>query len=360
VFLLGILGILIIAVVLLDAFETIVLPRRVLSPIRLTRTFYRLTWLPWSALGGRMSGQRREGYLSIYGPLSLLVLLGLWAAGLITGYALVMWGFGVPLRSSLGGDSFGIYLYMSGTTFLTLGIGDVLPQDAAGRLLTVLEVGNGFGILALVIGFLPVVYNAFSSREVNVSRMDARAGSPPSAGELLVRFGQPENEANLAQYLRDLELWAAELMESHLTYPTLAYYRSQHENQSWVTALATMLDVAALIMTCVEGLNRRVARLLFATSRHAAVDLCRVIGAPPRPPAPDRLPPEELARLLASLAAAGVSILNEPEALAKLSKVRSFYEPYVNALSHLLLMPMPPWSSTEETQEYWRMVGSVP
>jgi Ion channel len=355
-FLLGILGILLIAFVLLDVFETIVLPRRVSSPIRLTSVFYQLTWTPWSALGRRMRGPRREGYLGAYGPLSLLILLGLWIAGLIVGYALVFWGFDVPLVATQGGSGFGIYLYMSGTTLLTLGLGDVLPHTALGRVLTVFEVGTGFGVLALVIGFLPVLYNAFSAREINIALLDARAGTPPSAGEVLLRYGQAENDVNLSQFLRDWERWAAELMESHLTYPVLAYYRSQHENQSWVTSLTAILDLATLIMTCVDKINPRVARLAFATTRHAAVDIARVIGVNPAPPEPDRLPPEALDRLLTSLAAAGVSLRTDPDMLERFRKLRTFYEPYVNALSQYFLMPLPPWTSTEETLEYWRRV----
>jgi hypothetical protein len=352
--LLGILGILVTLVILFDLFETVVLPRRVVARIRLTRVFYQLTWAPWLAVGRRLQGERREGYLSVYGPLSLLLLLGVWAGGVILGYALIMWGFGVPLHASVGGGGFGAHLYMSGTTFLTLGIGDVLPTTGWGRLITVMEVGNGFGLLALVIGFLPVLYSAFSSREVNVTRLDARAGSPPSAGEILRRYGQPDNEPNLSRYLRDLERWAAELMESHLSYPSLMYYRSQHENQSWLAALTSLLDLSALVLAGVDGLNPRVARLTFATARHAAVDLCRVLGPKPLAPEQDRLPPDARAELQAMLAGAGVVIHDDPLALKRLKHLRAMYEPYVNAMSLHLAMPLPPWSANDETRYYWR------
>jgi hypothetical protein len=243
---------------------------------------------------------------------------------------------------------------MSGTTFLTLGLGDVLPHTPWGHALTVLEVGNGFGVLALVIGYVPVLYGAFSRREVNVSLLDARAGSPPSAGELLLRYGHAENEPQVSQFLRDWERWAGELMESHLSYPVLAYYRSQHENQSWLTALTSILDLATLILVGVEGLNRRPATLVFATTRHAVVDLCRVFGIKPLALAIDRLPEEQLTALRTALAGAGVVLRADPEAMQKLIKLRSFYEPYVNALSRYLLIPLPPWRSTETTREYWR------
>jgi hypothetical protein len=352
--LLGMLGVLINLIILFDLFETVVLPRRVLARLRLTRVFYRVTWGPWEAAGRRLHGERREGYLSVYGPLSLLLLLVVWAGGVILGYALMLWGFGVPLHASVGGGGFGAYLYLSGTTFLTLGIGDVLPTTGWGRLITVLEVGNGFGLLALVIGFLPVLYTSFSSREVNVTRLDARAGSPPSAGEILRRYGQADNEPNLSRYLRDLERWAAELMESHLSYPMLMYYRSQHENQSWLAALTSLLDLSALILAGIPDLNARVARLTFATARHAAVDLCRVLGQEALAPKANRLPPEALAELRNMLTGAGLVIHEDPRVLKKLSHLRSMYEPYVNAMSVYLLMPLPPWNANDATREYWK------
>ena len=148
------------------------------------------------------------------------------------------------------------------------------------RALTVIEAGVGFGFLALVIGYLPVLYQGFSRREVNISLLDARAGSPPSAGELLVRH--VGDTAGLETLLRDWERWAAELMESHLSYPVLLYFRSQHEHQSWLGALTAVLDASALVMVGVEGGPVRQAQLTFAMARHAVVDLAQAAGVAPR------------------------------------------------------------------------------
>src|SRR5262245_24645423 len=188
-------GILLILIILIDAWETVVLPRRVTRRLRLSRQFIRLSWYAWAALGRRLPAAEdaegaslRDRFLSIYGPLILLLLVAVWAVGLVCSFALVLWGLQPRLPATAGSPTFGTLLYLSGETFFTLGYGDVAPLDATGRFVTVVEVGTGFTFLALFIGYLPVIYQGFSRREVNITLLDARAGSPPSATELLRRM----------------------------------------------------------------------------------------------------------------------------------------------------------------------------
>src|SRR5579863_10577586 len=210
-------GIVIICVVLLDAFETVVLPRRVTRQFRLTAWFYRRTWIPWRYLAGHIrNASRQQSFLGYYGPLSLFMLLVFWAVGLIFGFALLQYGIGG--HEQLGNEplTFGRILYHSGETFFTLGYGDIVPTSSGARFLSVVEAGMGFAFLGVVIGYLPVVYASFSRREINISMLDARAGSPPTAAELLVRLaGTAENpgidQLVLDGCLRDWERWAAEL-----------------------------------------------------------------------------------------------------------------------------------------------------
>src|SRR5918912_1431846 len=187
-------GALAIVVVLGDAFEAIILPRRVTRRLRLTRLFYLLTWALTSTLIRRVPpGKKRERYLSYYGPLSLIFLILVWAAGLIFGFAVIHWALTTPLHTPAGdmpqvaAETFGTYLYMSGVIFFTLGFGDVFPLFGVGRALSVVEAGTGFGFLAVVIGYLPVLYQSFSRRELYITLLDARAGSPPTAAEFLRR-----------------------------------------------------------------------------------------------------------------------------------------------------------------------------
>src|SRR5579859_328016 len=210
-----------------DAFETIILPRRVRRRLRLTNVIYRVTWEPWTFIGRRLRGAR-ESALSLYGPLALLLLLAIWAVILIIGFGLLQWALGPQLISPSGRITFGTDLYMSGTTFFTLGLGDVVPLSPPARIITVLEGGTGFAFLAMVIGYLPILYQSFSRREVTVSLLDARAGSPPTAAELLRRHA--ENLDELCDLLGKWELWCADLLESAISYPVLCYFRSQHDN----------------------------------------------------------------------------------------------------------------------------------
>src|SRR6058998_1925615 len=277
----ALIAIVLIGIVLWDAFEVIVLPRRVTRRWRLARFFYRLTWKPWAAIARRIASRtRRESFLGFYGPLSLLFLLVLWAASLVLGFGVLQWSLVTTMHTPENQRSFGTYLYLSGTTFFTLGLGDVTPRGPLARGLTVLESGVGFGFLALVIGYFPVLYNAFSRREVSITLLDPRAASPPTVAELLRRHGRYHLH-HLDQFLNEWERWTADLMESHLSYPVLAYFRSQHANQSWLAALTTVLDVCALLMAG-AAVPVWQARVTFGMARHAVVDLVRVFHLDPR------------------------------------------------------------------------------
>jgi hypothetical protein len=200
-----------------------------------------------------------------------------------------------------------------------------------------------------VIGYFPVLYNAFSRREVSITLLDPRAGSPPAVEELLRRHG-PDRLHHLDRFLHDWETWTAELMESHLSYPVLAYFRSQHAHQSWLAALTTVLDSCALLMSGVRDESAWEARVTFAMARHAVVDLVQVFRLEPRAPSPDRLAPSDAARLFHMLAEAGRPVSDEAEASRRLAELRRTYEPYVNALAERLLMPLPAWTSTHTSQ----------
>ena len=350
----GVAGVLLLAVVLWDAFETIILPRRVSGRIRLTKMFYRYTWAPWRATARVLTGRRRDAFLSFYGPLSLIALLALWAVGSVFSFGLLQWAAGSAMTvAGEGGTGFWTDVYMSGTTFFTLGLGDVVPRSALAKTLAVVEAGTGFAFLAAVIGYFPVIYQAFSRREVAISLLDARAGSPPSASELLWRHRSDPGTAALAELLREWEHWAADVLESHLSYPPLAYFRSQHYNESWLAALTTVLDASALIMVGLEGWCTRQAELTFAMARHAVVDLAQVFSTPPRRP-DERLPSAQLARLRERLAVGGLALKGRPDLEQRLTELRHMYEPYVEALSGYLALPLPPWIRERERPDNWQ------
>ena len=349
------LGAAIILIVLGDAFETIVLPRRVTRPISLARLFYQYTWLSWSvAVRSIYSGKRQETYLSFYGPLSLLLLLILWATGLIIGFALLLWASGSAIKTPEGTATFSSYLYLSGTTFFTLGLGDVIPNSPLGRGLIAFEAGMGFGFLALVIGYLPVLSQSFSRREVNISLLDARAGSPPTVAEMLRRHSHGRGLEDLQKLFHEWERWSADLLESHLSYPVLAYFRSHHDNQSWLGALTAILDASAFAIVSLEGPCERQAQLTFAITRHAIVDLAQVFNCPPHKPKHDRLPLDELSRIRTTLTEAGLKLREGNVVDQKLSELRRMYEPYIYSLSNYLKIAIPPWVPKAGHIDNWR------
>jgi len=351
----AVIGFLIIATVLLDSYETIVLPRRVQRSFKLTSWFYRHTWVPWARLSRHFKSiNRREAFLSYFGPLSLIVLLVIWAGGLIFGFTLLQYGGGQHIALNNQPVTFGGLLYHSGETFFTLGYGDILPTSSVARALAVMEAGIGFGFLAIVIGYLPVVYSSFSSREHEISLLDSRAGSPPAAVELLKRLGCCPDQSTLDQIFRDWERWAAQVLESHLSYPVLSFFRSQHSNQSWLGALTLMLDVTALVTAGVDGIRPEQAKLTFAMARHAAVDLAQVVNARYNPHAENRLPPADFERLGSILAASGLRIHTDPEAVATLQHLRALYEPYIDGIGRNLLIDIPKWFRDTPKKDNWQ------
>jgi Ion channel len=348
-------GLTLVLLLLVDAFESILQPRRVMHRYRFARLFYRATWRVWQFIAVRVpAGKRRESLLGVFGPLSLLCLFVTWVLGLIFGFALFQWALRTPLRTADPRIDFLTYLYMSGTTFFTLGYGDVTPLGIIGRTLAVVESGLGFAFLAVIIGYLPVLAQAFSKREVTISLLDARAGSPPCAAQFLMRLARAGSIAEINSFLVEWELWSAELLESHLSFPVLSYYRSQHDNQSWLAALTSILDTCAVLMAEVKGYNPYRAQLTFAMARHAAVDLCLILRTRPDAAPPDRLPPAKRVQLEESLRQAGLDLRDDDEAAAKLTELRGMYEPFVHALARQFLLHLPQIISGAEAVDNWQ------
>jgi len=342
------------AVVLLDAFQTIILPRRPVGRFRITRIFFLVTWIPWRTIAGLLrSTKKRDQVYSIYGPLSLLLLIVIWAMLLVCAFGLIYYGLGTPfhgvaspLQSNLG--RLRDCLYASGTTLFTLGLGDLTPATQQARVLIVAEAGVGLGFVALVIGYVPLLYGTFSRREVAVALLDSRAGSPPTAGELLLRHGFDGGHNALATLLAEWERWSAEMLESHVSYPLLCYYRSQHDNQSWLSAITAILDACALLITTIEGPSTRQAQLTFAMARHTLVDLGHVFHREKeekrlRESPPQRLSEADFGKLCESLASSGLALCAAPDTRARLAAIRLLYEPHAEALSEYLRIDLPLW-----------------
>jgi hypothetical protein len=352
-----------VAVILWDAFETVLVPRRIGRRVRLTRYFYLAAWAFWRALASRVQRTSpRESLLGFFGPLSLIMLLTCWAAGLITAFAMLQYAaLSVAERAHTSALHL---LYMSGETFFTLGYGDVTPLTRWGRFFAVLEAGMGFGFLGTVIGYLPTQYAGFAQRELEISLMDTRAGSPPTAAEFLRRLPRDGGDSYRDEILREWERWSAQLLETHISYPQLGYYRSQHTNQSWLLTLTVILDSSALILARTEGKKDARARRTFAMARHALVDISQIFVSSYTPITEDRLPPDGFAALGAALASSGHPLPDEPEFEGRLARLRLLYEPYAQALAARLLYTLPAWVPVKGARDNWmggpwdRILGS--
>lgn len=360
-FIVGLAGLALILVVLVDAFEAVLLPRRVTHGFRFLRLFYRSTWRAWRRLAAVVpSPKRRETLLGLFGPLALLILFSTWAVGLIVAFALLHWAMQTPMKPAEAPFDLGNYLYFSGVTFFTLGYGDFTPTDVPGKFLAVVETGLGIGFLAVIISYHPVLTQAFSHREIVIALLDARGGSPPTAQQILSRSRHAGTPDALGPDLVAWETWAAELLESCLSFPMLAYYRSQHDNQSWLAALTAILDTCALQICGVGGSNPHQARLTFAIARHAAVDLTLVFKITPAPPDPDRLAPTALQQLVELFKADGIQLPEGTTTATKLAELRAMYEPFINGLSQYFLLKLPDFFPARPTADNWQTSAWMP
>lgn len=343
-------GILTIAAVGIDAFEAMLLPRRVRRPVRIIRYYFKLTWGLWRWIGVRLKASRgRDSFLSLYGPISMVGLLLCWALGLILGYGLLQWGFH---QGESNTPTLASAMYFSGATFFTIGYGDTLPMTHAAKILAVLEAGTGLAFIAVTIAYLPVLYQLFSRREAHVIQLDARAGSPPTATALLCRHGEHEAMDELSGLFREWEQWCAELVESHLSYPMLSYYRSQHDNQSWLAAITAIMDACAILLTGVSGVKTFSARMTFPVARLAIVELCRVFHVRMLTNEPDRLSAEDFEGVKCSLVDAGLTFSDEESSEERLAALRATYEPFLYALSRHFLVTLPKWIP-EDSPDNW-------
>ena len=352
--LVGLLGGVLVALMLFEIFLAFLLPRRVKRDPLLARRVAIYAFRPWRALARRLPDHAGDTLLGMYGPFGLLLDLALWVVLLMLGYACLQWAGGSHLQTATASVDFGQDFYFAAATLVSSGTGGLAAHGTFARVVEVITAASGFGVLTIVIAYLPSLYQAFSRRETTVSQLDARAGSPPSAGRLVVRATEVGGWAALNDYLRGWEVWSAELMETHLSYPTLAYFRSQHVNQNWLSALVTILDASALAVAAAPKGTVEEARYTFAISRHAIADLAYTFRVKPAAEVPDRLPSADFDALLGELRATGVELGAQPDAIReRLERFRRLYEPYAEVLAQRVELRLPPWLAPESPTDNW-------
>lgn len=336
-------GSLLVLVTLWECFETMILPRAILRAGRITHLFYRSThWFertvvrrtPWEGL--------KKTILGVYGPLSVLLLIGFWAILIIVGFGLVHFGLHTHFKESNESLTFGNLVYFSGSTFFTLGYGDLTPSGSLARALAVLEAGLGFGMLAAVMGYLPVLYGAFSGRESAVIRLANRCGSEIDGVALVVRYARNGNYEGLSTALDGLEGWLSELMEATVSYPMLALYRSPRNDRSWVGAIAAVLDATTILQLPTETpfppylVDQ--AELTFSMGHRA---LRAINTALRQRPEPESRRPYDLEALKARLERSGIVFGEGAE--ERWEELVRRYDPDAVGLADFLCLDLPAW-----------------
>ncbi|HEX2119146.1 MAG TPA: potassium channel family protein [Acidimicrobiales bacterium] len=328
-----------------DALGTLVVARGMAGRWRPTRHFYRVTWRLWRTLGRRLD-RHREGFVSAYAPLTLLSLLGLWLVGLLLGWALVY----LAGEASIRGDSgLGSLVYFSGTCLLTVGFGDILPQSDVLRMVSLAEAATGLATMALAISYLPVLYAAYGRRESQLLTLDDPSGEriQPTA---LIQIWAPDGDTErLYRRFGEWERWAADILESHVSYPMLALFRSQHRGQSWVTALGVVLDAAVLTCAIVPGAEVREPYFMYRRGRRALNEIVRRL-----PPTSQAQAPLERAQFDVAyerVCRTGLPVRDPDEAWARLVEYRSTYGASLQALIDYLLAPPGFWGHSAEDVE---------
>jgi hypothetical protein len=340
-------GLLVLGGTLQNVFSTLVMPRASRGRFRLNRLLFLATWRPWRWIGVRMDTlERRERVLAVAAPFFFFVLLVSWAALVVVGYALIVWSpaFVHGIRGH-NATTFGTALYFSGTTLFTIGFGDVVTTGFT-RAVAVVEGATGLGLVAVVIAYLPVLYQAFNRREVGILFLDARAGSPPSGPELLRRTGGDGLAGDLPELFREWERWSADVLETHLSYPLLAFFRSPHDYTSWVTTMGAVLDAATLILAAVEDGPHESAKMFYLTGIHVVEDLWRYFVGEEREATIER---EEFHGVLEDLRNAGIALHSEDDAWERFIPLRSRYGGRLDALAVLLASPPGQWIGDRST-----------
>ena len=336
----ALLGLLFVAAVLWDVFQTVVVPRPSPGRFRIARNLQRLTWRFARAVALRSDDpRRREGILGVFAPALVVLLLVVWVVVLLVGFGLLVIAQRDQLQPSPA--SLGEAIYVAGTALFTIGFGDYVPTGTAARVISLIAAGTGLGIVALVITYLFSLYAAFQRREVLVVTLDSRAGAPPSGVALLETYARLGLVAELPALFASWEVWAAEVLDSHVAYPILGYFRSSHDNESWVASVGAVLDAAVLVATTVKGVPRGHAELMAAMGEHLVEDVGNAFGFRSEPGA--GIARVEFDEARARLAAAGYAVTDPDRAWPEFSARRSHYAAQLNLLAEQWVSPPSQW-----------------
>jgi hypothetical protein len=333
-----VLGVFLLALTFWDLFETIVVPRPTPGWFRIGRYLVRGSWRVLRTLRDGSTHRSYDRVLGLFAPAATISLLAAWLVGLIVGYGLVLYALRDELRPVP--PDLGSTLYFAATSVLTLGFGDIVADGAPARFIVSVAAITGLGTVALVVTFLFSLYGSYQRREIQVVTLQAAAGGPPSAVALLETYAQLRLVARLPQLFHDWERWAAEVLDSHVAYPLLGYFRSSHDDLSWISALGTMLDAASLVLTTIEGIPGGEAKLFKRVGAHLVEDIYN-IGF--RTGDPTSLQRADFDAACARLEEAGYTLIPRDRAWPTFEAARATYAQRLEAMARYWAMPATSW-----------------
>lgn len=333
------LGSLCLALVLWDVFQTIVVPRPTPGRFRITRYLIAPTWRWWRALGARSrSDLGRDQFYGLYAPAAVIMLLVAWLLLLTVGYGLVL--FAVRADLAPAPPDLISSIYLGGNSILTLGSAGVVAVGPLGRLFTLLAAATGLGVVALAVTFLFSLYGSYQRREALVVMLQARAKAPPSAVTLLETYGRLGLVGDLPALFSEWERWSAEVLDSHVAYPILCYFRSSHDNASWISAIGAVLDAACLVLTTIREVPRGPAKLLTRVGGHLVEDVANYFRLQGDGVGVERAAFDDA---YSRLAAAGYDLEDANIAWRAFERVRATYAGRLEALAAFWATPAPIW-----------------
>jgi hypothetical protein len=337
------LGLLLLVLVFWDVFETIVVPRPTPGWFRLGRYLVLGSWRLVRAIGRKDVGTRHDRLLGLFAPAATIALLVAWLTTLIIGYGLILFALRDELRPAP--PDLGTAIYFAATSVLTLGYGDIVANGAPARFVVAAAAASGLGVVALVVTFLFSLFGSYQRREIPVVLLQAKAGVPPSAVVLLETLARMDLSARLPDFFAEWERWAAEVLDSHVAYPLLGFFRSSHDNLSWISSLGTVLDTASLVLTTIEDIPRGHAELMTRVGSHLVEDITN-LGFRTQPT--DGLDRLGFDAVYARLRVAGYRLAPADQAWADFSVARSQYAPGLEAKADFWAVPSPSWFGRSE------------
>ncbi len=336
------LGVALIALTLNDVFQSVIVPRAVGRHFRFSFILWDAAWKAWPVLAWRIhprNDDAREDFLAFFAPLLLVLMLVLWAVVMLLGYGCIFWALRYHIRPIP--QTYWQTVYFAGSAFFTIGFGDFVGTSGWTRLISLVAGASGFGVVSVTTAYLFAIFGFFQAREAFVDTVGAQAGSPPSGVGLIALANYDERTSDLPAVMRSGQVWTAVLMESHLAYPTIAYFRSSHDYESWVGTLGTLLDASILMITTLEC-NVGQARIMYNLGRHATHDLAKYF----RTRVSNRVPGitrEEFETACERLRATGISVRSDDETWNEFARLRTTYASDLDALAHHFEIPPLQW-----------------